>query len=212
MQCQVCRMEYAGSHDCSGGVAHVMPEEMKPPPDGICPGYYLNMALKIASFDDVAIRRASRDPDAIVYGAVLSMVSASIIFLVTALPKMLTREGATAGTVFWGLLLGCLYVWVSMGMIAIIQIGLCHGIAKAFLAATGTLAGVMNASLLGWFVNCLAVIPRLGLIAALIAWTAVLMTVLKEVDGLSRSRAFLVTAGVNGLYYLLLLVAQRFQQ
>jgi hypothetical protein len=70
----------------------------------------------------------------------------------------------------------------------------------------------MNASLLGWFVNCLAVIPRLGLIAALIAWTAVLMTVLKEVDGLSRSRAFLVTAGVNGLYYLLLLIAQHFQQ
>ena len=212
MQCQVCGMEYAGSHDCSGGLARVMPEEMKPPPDGICPGYYLNMALKIAGFDDVAIRRASRDPDAIVYGAVLSMVSASIIFLVTALPKMLTREGATAGTIFWGLLLGCLYVWVSMGMIAIIQIGLCHVIAKAFLAAAGTLTGVMNASLLGWFVNCLAVIPRLGLIAALIAWTAVLMTVLKEVDGLSRLRAFLVTAGVNSLYYLLLLVAQRFQQ
>jgi|SRR5580704_8874122 hypothetical protein len=212
MRCHVCRMEYAGGHDCSGIAPHLIPEEMQPPPDGICPGYYLRMALKIASFDDVAIRRASRDPDAIVYGAVLSTVSASIIFLVTALPKMLTREGATAGTVFWGLLLGCLYVWVSLGVIAIIQIGLCHGLAKVFLAATGTLAGVMNASLLGWFVNCLAVIPRLGLIAALIAWTAVLMTVLKEVDSLSRSRAFFVASGVNGVYYLLLFFAQHFQQ
>ena|SRR5580704_14556982 len=125
---------------------------------------------------------------------------------------MVSREGATAGTVFWGLLLGFLYVWVSMGTIAFIQIGLCHGIAKAFLAVKGTFAGVVRASLLSWFVNCLVVIPRLGLIAALIAWTAVLMTVLKEVDGLSRSRAFLVTAGVNGLYYLLLLVAQHFER
>ena len=212
MRCEVCGTEYAGGHDCSGIAPLLIPEEMQPPPDGICPGYYLGMAFKIASFDDVVNRRASRDPDAIVYGAVLSMVSASIIFLVTTLPKMLSREGATVGTVFWGLLLGCLYVWVSMSMIAIIQIGLCHGIAKAFLAASGTLAGVMNASLLGWFVNCLTVIPRLGLIAALIAWTAVLMTVLKEVDGLSRSRAFLVAAGANGAYYLLLLFAQHFQQ
>jgi hypothetical protein len=205
-------MEYAGSHDCSAAVPLVIPEEMTPPPEGICPGHYLQMALRIASFDDLAVRRASRDPDALAYGAVFSMVTASIIFLVTTLSKMMTREGATAGTVFWGLLLGFLYVWVYMGTIAFIQIGLCHGIAKVFLAATGTFAGVVRASLLGWFVNCLVVIPRLGLIAALIAWTAVLMTVLKEVDGLSRSRAFLVTAGVNGLYYLLLLVAQHFER
>jgi hypothetical protein len=205
-------MEYAGAHDCAGIAMLPIPEEMRPPPEGICHGYYLRMALRIASFDDLAIRRASRDSDALVYGAVFSMLTASVIFLVNALPKMLTREGASAETVFLGLLLGFLYVWVSMGIIAILQICFCHGIAKVFLGATGTFAGVIGPSLLGWFVNCLAVIPRLGLIAALIAWTAVLMTVLREVDGLSRPRAFLVTAGVNGLYFLLLLVAQHFQQ
>ena len=189
-----------------------IPEEMQPPPDGICPGYYLRMALMIASFDEVAIRRASRDPDALAYGAVLSMLGASVIFLVTALHKMLTRDGATTGTVFWGLLLGLLYVWVYMGLVAIVQIGLCHGIARVFLASTGTFAGVLRAALLGWFVNCLVLIPWLGLVAALIAWTAVLMTVLKEVEGLSRSRAFLVTSGVNGAYFVLLAVAQHFQQ
>ncbi|HMD06180.1 MAG TPA: hypothetical protein VKH63_01505 [Candidatus Acidoferrum sp.] len=205
-------MEYARAHDCAGIATLPISEEMKPPPEGICPGYYLRVALRIASFDDLAIRRASRDPDALVYGAVFSMLTASVIFLVTALPKMLTREGASAETVFLGLLLGFLYVWVYMAVIGIIQIGLCHGVAKLFLSGTGTFAGVVRASLLGWFVNCLVVIPRLGLIAALIAWTAVLMTVLKEVDGLSRSRAFLAAAGVNGAYYLLLLIAQHFER
>jgi hypothetical protein len=205
-------MEYAGSHECAADMPLRVPEEMLPPPEGICPGYYLGMALRIASFDDVAIRRASRDPDALAYGAVFSMLSASAIFLVTALHKMLTRDGATAGTVFWGLLLGLVYVCVYLGLIAIVQIGVCHFIARAFLASTGTFAGVLRAALLGWFVNCLALIPRLGLVAALIAWTAVLMTVLKEVDGLSRLRAFLVSAGVNGAYFLLLIVAQHFQR
>jgi hypothetical protein len=99
-----------------------------------------------------------------------------------------------------------------MGIIAIIQVGLCHVAAKVFLKGMGTFAGVARVALLGWFVNCLMLIPRFGLIAALIAWTAILMTVLKEVDGLSRSRAFLVTAGVNGLYLLLLIAAQHFQR
>jgi hypothetical protein len=170
------------------------------------------MAFKIASFDDLTIRRTANDPDAIFYGAAFSAISAAILFLVGALPKMLTREGATAGTVFWGLLLGLNYVWVYLGIIAVIQIGVCHGIAKVFLSGTGTFAGVARAALLGWFVNCLVLIPRFGLIAAVIAWTAILMTVLKEVDGLSRARAFFVTGGVNGLYLLLLMVAQHFQR
>jgi hypothetical protein len=113
------------------------------------------LAFNIARWDDVAIRRASRDPDVVLYGLVFSMISAAIIFLVTALPRMLTREGATAGTIFWGLLLGLVFVWVYMGAIAFIQFGLCHLIARWFLGATGTLFGVMRPLLLGWFVNCL---------------------------------------------------------
>ena len=85
MRCQACGMEYAGSHDCSAAVPLVIPEEMTTPPEGFCPGHYLQMALKIASFDDLAVRRASRDPDALAYGAVFSMVTASIIFLVSTL-------------------------------------------------------------------------------------------------------------------------------
>ncbi len=204
MQCQVCGMEYAGSHDCSGGVAHAMPEKMKPPPDGICPGYYLGMALRIARWDGLVIRRISRDSDALFYGAIVGAISAAIIFLVTALPKMVTRDGATAGTIFWGLLLGLTFVWCYMGLIAMLQVGVAHFIARCFLGGTGTLFGVMRPALLGWFVNCLTPIPIVGPPAAAIAWTAVLMMVLEEVDGIGRLPAFLISAGINGIFLALL--------
>jgi hypothetical protein len=204
MQCQVCGVKYAGGHDCSGIAPALIPEEMKPPPDGICPGYYLRMALDIARLDGVAIRRVSRDPDALFYGAVFSGISAAIIFLVTALPKMLTREGATGGTVFWGLLLGLTFVCLYSGVVALVQIGAAHFIARCLLGGTGTFFAVMRPALLGWFVNCLAPIPDVGLPFAAMAWTAVLMIVLEEVDGIGRLPAFLISAGINAIFLALI--------
>ena len=92
MRCAACGMEYAGAHDCRAILARLIADEMKPPPEGICPGHYLRMAFDIGRLNGVAIRRASRDVDALFYGALFSTVSAAIIFLATALPKMLTRE------------------------------------------------------------------------------------------------------------------------
>lgn len=203
MQCQVCGMEYGLSHNCSGVAPALSPEEAAPVPEGFAPIYYLRLAFHIARWNDVAIRRASRDPNALAYGAALCALSAAIIFLVTALPKMLTREGATAGTIFWGLLLGLVFVWVYMGAIALIQFGLCHLIARWFLGATGTFFGVMRPLLLGWFVNCLILIPVAGTLAAAIAWTAVLMMVFEEVDGIGRLQAFLISAGINAVFLVL---------
>jgi hypothetical protein len=202
-------MEYAGSHACSGGTQFVIPEEMTPPPEGICPGYYLRLAFNIARWDEIAIRRASRDPDALFYGAIFSAISVTIIFLVTALPKMLSRRGASEETIFFGLLLGLVFVWLYMSVIAIIQIGLCHLIARWFLGATGTLFGVARPLLLGWFVNCLILIPLAGPLAAAIAWTAILMLVFEEVDGIARMQAFLISAGINAIFLALELVIPR---
>jgi hypothetical protein len=206
MQCQVCGMNYGVSHNCSGVAPILSAEEASLVPEGIAPIYYLRLAFNIARWDDVAIRRASRDPDALLYGVVFSMISAAIIFLVTALPRMLTREGATAGTVFWGLLLGLVFVWVYMGAIALLQFGLCHLIARWFLGATGTFFGIMRPLLLGWFVNCLLLIPVVGVLASAMAWTAVLMMVFEEVDGIGRLQAFLISAGINAIFLVLLYV------
>lgn len=206
MKCEVCGMNQGLSHICSGIAPALTPEEAAPPPAGFSPGYYVRVAFEIARWDDIAIRRAARDPNALAYGAVFCSITAAIIFLVTALPKMLSREGATPGTIFWGLLLGLVFVWVYMGVIAIVQLGVCHLIAKWFLGATGTFLGVLRPLLLGWFVNGLTVIPVVGTIAAAIAWTAVLMMVFEEVDGIGRLQAFFVSAGINAVFLALLFV------
>jgi hypothetical protein len=204
VRCQACGMEYAGSHDCSAAAPMRIPEEMMAPPEGFCPGYYLRMALGIARGDGAAIHRTANDPDALFYGAAFSAIAAAMIFLVTALHKMLTREGATPGTILWGVLLGVLFVCGSLGVIAIVQIGLAHALARWFLGATGTFFTVLRPALLGWFVNCLTAIPVVGPPAAAIAWTAVLMKILEEVDGIARPRAFLISAGINAFFLALI--------
>jgi hypothetical protein len=197
-------MEYAGSHECAADMTLRVPEEMQPPPAGICPGHYLAMAFRIVGWDSVAIRRISRDPDALFYGAIFSTIAAAIIFLATALPKMLTREGRTPGTIFWGLLLGLIFVWVYSAAVALIQIAVAHFVARCFLRGEGTLFAVMRPALLGWFVNDLTLIPVVGPALAAAAWTAVLMKVLEEVDGTARLPAFLISAGINGSFLALL--------
>jgi hypothetical protein len=203
LRCKVCGIDYGVSHECSGLSPGMTLEEVAPPPSEFAPFYYIRMAFNIVRWDDLAIRRASRDPNALVYGAALSAMSAAIIFLVTALPGMLAREEKAPGTMFWGLLLGLVFVWAYMGIIAVIQIGLCHAIAKIFLGAKGTLVGVMRPLFLGWFVNVLILIPIVGLYAAGIAWTAVLMLVFEEVDGIGRMQAFLISAGINAVFLAL---------
>jgi hypothetical protein len=56
---------------------------------------------------------------------------------------------------------------------------------------------------LAWFVNCLILIPFLGMLAAGIAWTAVLMMVFEELDGIGRLQAFGIAAGINICFTLL---------
>jgi len=202
-------MEYAGGHECAADAPLRVPEEMQAPPDGICPGYYLRMALRIVGWDGAAIRRTANDPDALAYGAVFSAVAAAIIFLVTALHKMVTREGATGGTIFWGVLIGLLFVCIYSGVAAILQILAAHFIARTLLGGAGTLFGVMRPALLGWFVNCLTPIPVVGLPAATMVWAAVLMRVLEEVDSISRLQAFLIAAGINGVFLALVYLLAR---
>jgi hypothetical protein len=122
---------------------------------------------------------------------------------------MLTREGKAPEAIFLGILLGLVFFWTYMGIIAVIQIGLCHAIAKIFLGATGTLAGVMRPLFLGWFVNALILVPVVGVFAVGIAWTAVLMLVFEEVDGIARMQAFLISAGINVVFVAMQLLIPR---
>jgi hypothetical protein len=198
MKCDVCGQEYGVAHNCPGVVAASMTqEEAAPFPAGFAPLYYLRLAFNIARWDDISIRRASRDPKAGIYGAALWAIAGMIILGFTALPQMLRTIHAPGPALIIGLGVGLIFGLVAMGLITFIQLGLCHLIAKWFFGATGTLLGVMRPLLLGWFVNGLILIPVVGLLASGIAWTAVLMMVFEEVDGIGRLQAFAISAGIN---------------
>lgn len=57
------------------------PKKPRQSPEAIAPIYCLRLAFDIARWDGVAIRNAFRDPLALLYGAVFSMISVAIIFI-----------------------------------------------------------------------------------------------------------------------------------
>src|SRR6267154_6144957 len=69
MRCEVCGQDYGLAHNCAGvAAAYMTEEEAAPPPAGFAPLYYLRLAFKIVCWDDVSIRRASRDFKCGLYG------------------------------------------------------------------------------------------------------------------------------------------------
>jgi hypothetical protein len=203
MKCNVCGQDYGLTHNCPGVAPSMTQEEAAPPPDGFAPLYYLRLAFNIVRWDDLSIRRASRDSKAGLYGLFCWTVTAVIILLFTTLPQALRSIHVSGPAVIIGVVVGLIFALVVMGIITFIQLGLCHLIAKWFFGGTGSLMGVMRPLLLGWFVNALIVIPFLGLWAAGIAWTAVLMLVFEEVDGIGRLQAFLISAVINACFLAL---------
>jgi hypothetical protein len=203
MKCAVCGMDYGLSHNGSGIAPLQTPEETAPPPSEFAPLYDLRLGFNIARWDDVSIRRASRHPNALPYRCAVWVVSVLVIFLGRALPAMIRRLPPSPAAVIIGMIFGLVFMLVYMGLIVVIQLGLCHVIAKWFFGATGTFVGVMRPLLPAWFVNCLILLPFLGMLAAGIAWTAVLMMVFEEVDGIGRLQAFGIAAGINICFTLL---------
>jgi hypothetical protein len=177
MNCDVCGQEYGVAHNCAGVAASMTLEEAAPSPDGFAPLYYLRLAFSIVRWDDVSIRRASRDSRAVFYGAFFWTIAATLILIFTAVPQMLRTMRVSGAAMIIGLVVGLTAGLVIIGVITFVQLGLCHLIAKWFFGGTGTLVGVLRPLLLGWFVNALILIPVIGMLAAGIAWTAVLMLV-----------------------------------
>jgi len=206
MRCDVCGRDYGLSHNCSGIAPVLTEEETAPPPGGFSPGYYLRLAFNIVRWDDIAIRRASRDSNAIYYGAFLWIVTATIVLMGTALPQMLAAIHASGPAMVIGVVVGMSVGLAIMAMLAFIQLGLCHLIAKWFFGGTASYLGVMRPLLLGWIVNGLVLIPVAGTLAAAIGWTAVLMMVFEEVEGISRLQAFGISAGINICFFVLQLM------
>jgi hypothetical protein len=202
MRCNVCGLEYGLSHNCSGVVAMPSAEEALPAPTGFAPFYYLQLAFNIVCWDDLSIRRASRDAAALYYGLAIWLTTSTILFLFTAVPVILTRRIEPQAAMAIGIVVGLLVFLVIAGVATMIQIGLCHLVSKWFFAGTGTYLGILRPILLASFVSLLMLIPIAGPLAAGIASTAVLMMVFEEVEGIARLTAFGISATINILFFV----------
>jgi hypothetical protein len=142
MKCEVCGMEYGLSHHCSGIPPLMSVEESAPPPTGFSPGYYLALAFNIARWDEVAIRRASRDDKAAYYGALLWVVAAMLVMIGTALPRILAAVHFGGLAMIFGVIIGIRVGIAAMVLLTFIQLSLCHLIAKWFFGGSGSYWGL----------------------------------------------------------------------
>jgi len=207
MVCNVCGLEYGLSHNCAGPLSTagqaILSDGLEAPKNGGL-GYYLGETAKIARGDDVAIRRNARDRRASPYGLAIWIGSMLICLLGTTLPTLsaaLSNMDPIAKVI--GGMVGLMIGLMLMALMTLIQLGLCHPIAKWIFGATGKFKELMRPLLLDWIVNCLVLIPAAGMLLAAVAWTAVLMMVFEEVDGIGRLQAFGISAGINICFFIL---------
>lgn len=201
MRCDVCGLEYGMAHNCPGPMTsagqEILDAGLQAPSDGGL-GYYLGEAWKIVRWDDVAIRRNAKDRKATFYAIPIWLVSVLIVLIATSAPAMSRAlPPGNPAVLILGVAVGLTFGLAMMAAIVFVQLGLCHLIAKWFFGASGRFVELMRPLLLGWFVNCLVLIPVAGTLLAAIAWTAVLMMVFEEVDGIRRLQAFGISAGIN---------------
>jgi len=207
MVCNVCGLEYGLSHNCPGpisaGAQKLLEADLKAPEYGGL-GYYLEQAFQIVCWDDVAIRRNAKDTRATPFAVMIWAFSMLVVLLVTtypALARALDKTNPVA--VLIGLSFGISAGLAIMAVITFAQLSLCHLLAKWLFGATGKFGEIMRPLLLGWIVNCLTIVPVAGLLLAAIGWTAVLMMVFEEVDGIERLQAFGISAGINICFFIL---------
>ena len=199
MKCDVCGQEYGLSHNCSGIPPLVTPEELAPPPGlQFAPLHYLDQAAKIMTWDDAAVRQASRDNNSLVYGLVILAIGTAIPF------GFLVLRDVRLGYTTPGGLLGLRYaqtlaysiVWI------IAQIGLSHLLAKRFFEAKGSFIEIMRAYMLGQMYRWLIIVPIVGGMLVGLGGIAVLMMVFEEVDGIERMKAFGLATAIGITFWV----------
>jgi hypothetical protein len=131
MKCATCSMEYGMTHNCAGArPAIVLPaivaQETAPPTSGFSPIHYIREAFRIATWDENAIRRMSRDPHALFYGIVVWIVANSLPFIIIVVELDSAGRPSRALQVLMGLA-----VLLPVGAVfTLAQIGVCFALAK----------------------------------------------------------------------------------
>jgi hypothetical protein len=208
MRCNVCGLEYGMAHNCPGAITgsalDILNAGMEAPTNGGI-GYYLGEAFKIVRWDDVAIRRNAKDQRATMYAVVIWLAAIFLFLCLSTWPYWFTTPvAANPSKLILVLATGVIFMFVVLAIVTLVQLSLCHSIAKLLFGAKGRFIEVMRPLLLGWIVNLLGVIPVAGTLLAAIGWTAVLMMVFEEVDEIERLQAFGISAGINVVFTVLM--------
>src|SRR5271154_91132 len=202
MVCDVCGLEFATAHACSGkpipeSVRAIIAAEMAVPEDaGLL--YYATQAWKIVRWDDAAVRRNAKDPRALMYGILFWLLAAVSILIVSTAPQvMLQLRRLNLSAKIVAVIVGLSFACFLAAVVTLVQISLCHAIAKWMFGGKGRLIELMRPLLLAWYINCLMLVPVVGTIVGAILWIGVVMLVFEEIEGIERMKAFGISVVVN---------------
>jgi hypothetical protein len=200
MRCPVCDQDYGLTHACTGIPPAVAPEDVAPPPAlRFAPIHYFLEALKILRWDDAAVRRASRDNNALVYGVMILAIGVALPMLVAVV-----RVVSVGVSLNWARLAFGYVVLLMVSILWILfQIGLSHLLARWLFQAKGSYLALLRAFFLGQMYQWLSVIPYVGGSLAGLGGIAVLMMVFEEVDEIERMKAFGLATAVGVTFFIL---------
>jgi hypothetical protein len=203
MKCLVCGQDYGVAHQCAGIAPAPDVSDVPAPPQGFALGHYLGEALRIATWNDAAFRRTMNDSNAILYGL---MIYATVVSLQLAYPIFLfLGNGRLEHTAIIASSLAILLL--AAAVLDFLKVGICHLLSKWFSAGSGKFTQLLGPLLLGSIVYALFLIPFIGPLAAGIAWIAVFAMVFQEVHGVEPLTAFLYSASVGVVFFLIQLYA-----
>jgi hypothetical protein len=205
-QCSVCGQSYGITHTCPGAIASVTlpPEKEWVRPNGFAPLYYIREPIGVARFEDAAIIGASRDGFAFLYGALFWLIGRLLIYGVPLYPYI--RAAMNGSTMNWARIEFLVAFSIAFdAFVFVVQYGLAHSLARWWFGARGSYAGILRAMLMGSIVTCIYPVPYVGTWVAGIWMIAILMRVFEEVDGIERMKAFGLSAGINILFFAILL-------
>jgi hypothetical protein len=191
MICANCGQSYGITHNCSG-IAPQTESEERPAKIGFPPAYYFMQGWKIIFWDDAAIRRNSRDPNALFYGILFWIFGASLPLLFNI--ALARSNGVTIDP--HRLTFGLAMVPAGI-LLEFLRFGICHFLAKQFFGGDGNFMPLIRALFLGSVASWLVLVPVIGPLLAAIGSTIVIMVVFEEIDHIERLQAFLLAVGVN---------------